>query len=117
MLGPVFSTKYLHNQDLFSAVPKVGMSSTWASILRGRDILFLGLQLSVGNGESIRFWLDKWALHEPFVSREDVNVPEEEKQWTVRDYLTPMGGWNWSLIQGALSQSLCNVLRGCIAYN
>lgn len=50
--GQVFSTKYLHNQDLFSAVPKVGMSSTWASILRGRDIILLGLQWSVGNGDT-----------------------------------------------------------------
>ena len=41
------------------------------------------------------------------------------EQWIVRSFLTPMGGWNFSLIQGKLEQSLCYVPEraNCIASN
>ena len=35
-------------------------SYTWRSLLAGRKVLDKGLRWSIGNGQSVRIWADRW---------------------------------------------------------
>lgn len=63
----------------------------WNSLLEDRNLLGKGLIWSVGNGESIRFWEDKWV---PNIDSERIlSTPPSGCQWKwVSDFIFQQNG-------------------------
>lgn len=57
----------LQAERFFQAGVGVQPSYVWRSILFGRELLEKGLIKSIGNGISIKVWLDNWILDEILV--------------------------------------------------
>ena len=44
------------------------------------------MQWKIRNGETIRFWRDKWLEDEPLLDEIEGEIPEEEMEKKVEDY-------------------------------
>lgn len=51
---------YFPSKSWMEAVRGPKPSWIWSSLLEGRKLIQAGIQWSVGNGDSIRFWEDRW---------------------------------------------------------
>jgi hypothetical protein len=60
LCGQVLKAKYYRNCGLLDAKEAPGISYTWRSILRGIKALKDGLIWCVGDGNSIKIWLNPW---------------------------------------------------------
>jgi hypothetical protein len=60
LCAKVLRAKYFADGDVINAKPIPGMSYVWRSILKGFQILKLGIIWRVGDGNSIRIWEDQW---------------------------------------------------------
>ncbi|KAL8139423.1 LOW QUALITY PROTEIN: hypothetical protein V2J09_005444 [Rumex salicifolius] len=74
--------------------PKGRWSSTWRSISVGiREVVLRGISWVPGDGRSIKFWTDRWALKVPLLEVALDTVPVEEVNKLVIDYWKPGLGW------------------------
>ncbi|KAK2652720.1 hypothetical protein Ddye_012576 [Dipteronia dyeriana] len=72
----VLKAKYFKQEDFLYTCLCPGNSSTWRSICWGRDLLWKGLRLRVGNGQTIRAFVDPW-LPRPITFRPISKDPTE----------------------------------------
>lgn len=90
----VFQTKYLKEQAIVEVSSKnyKKPSSTWRALLLGAKALSEGIMWRLGDGKTMRLWMDKWcpmrvlqthALHHPNA---------EQLELKVADYCTIMAG-------------------------
>jgi hypothetical protein len=56
----VLKALYFADGDVLSAGPMPGMSYVWRSILKGIQVLKLGIIWRVGDRNNIRIWEDPW---------------------------------------------------------
>jgi hypothetical protein len=56
----VLHAKYFIDGDLLRAKPVPGMNYVWRSILKGLEVLKLGVIWRVGDGANIKLWSDPW---------------------------------------------------------
>lgn len=56
----VLKAKYYLDTDVLQANPKVGMSYSWRSILKGVQLLKEGVIKRVADGNSVNIWTDPW---------------------------------------------------------
>jgi hypothetical protein len=56
----VLRAKYFIDGDLLRAKPVPGMNYVWRSILKGLEVLKLGVIWRVGDGDNIKIWSDPW---------------------------------------------------------
>ena len=56
----VLKAKYHPNCSILEATEQEGMSYTWRSILRGRDLLKEGIVWRIGDGMQVNPWTDPW---------------------------------------------------------
>lgn len=74
----------------------------WKNILDSRDIIKKGLKWSLGNGEDINFWMDKWLTDSSLLdyvhpdNRDMIDITKK-----VRDIIdhSTTHSWNTHLIQ------------------
>ena len=55
--------KYFARSDFQQASLGANSSYAWQSIMAGQNIVKKGMRWQVGNGQSIRIWMDKWTLN------------------------------------------------------
>jgi hypothetical protein len=58
LCAQILKAKYFANTTILEAKPKSGMSYTWRSILRGLEIMKLGMIWRVGDGRNLKIWSD-----------------------------------------------------------
>lgn len=56
----VLKAKYHPDCSILEATEQKGMSYTWRSILRGRDLLKEGIVWRIGDGTQVNAWTDPW---------------------------------------------------------
>lgn len=67
-------------------------SNAWKGIMQAKPILEKGLRATVGNGMTVRFWLDKWISDEPLINSSLVEIGLVEKYRMVKSYRCDMEG-------------------------
>ena len=60
LLYRVFKAKYFPRCDFLQANLGANPSFAWRSIMVGQSIMKKGIWWEVGNGDSIKIWMDKW---------------------------------------------------------
>ena len=71
----ILKAKYFPTSTVLDAKPKCNMSYSWRSILRGLEVLMMGMIWRIGDGRNLKIWADPW-------------LPRE---WA-RQPITPRGG-------------------------
>jgi hypothetical protein len=97
LCGQVLKAKYFPNSDILHCVPRVGISYTWRSILKGVELLKEGLIWRIGNGEKVKIWEDPWlpkgSTRKPITPRRSCLLTR------VDELIDPStGGWDEQLI-------------------
>lgn len=84
------------------------MSHLWKSIYAIWDTVKIGLHYPIGNGNSVRFWQNKWIREMgSFISVMIQNVPEGEMTEIGSDYVNNCGMWAWDRFQKFFTPSVC----------
>ncbi|GAU48590.1 hypothetical protein TSUD_405800 [Trifolium subterraneum] len=111
-----------------------GKSSLWCNVLKGKygrgrleqgniiarssdSFIWKGLVKSwihigefemwtVGDGQTIKAWSDKWLSNEPGLDIYVEQMPTEMHSWTVSDMLNGDGNWNMSVLKNYLPQEI-----------
>ncbi|KAI8548092.1 hypothetical protein RHMOL_Rhmol07G0245500 [Rhododendron molle] len=95
---------YFPNCSFLEAKRGSRVSWAWLSLLQGREILYKGLRWQVQNGESIRFWEDRWVPSSPnfrISSPKPVECDIEE----VKDVIDQVkGSWKKELLTKVVTQ-------------
>lgn len=96
-------------------VPKATWSSTWRSIGVGlREGVAKGLGWVPGDGKSIRFWSDRWILHEPLCTRATCLLSPEELNARVEEFWTEGVGWDMVKLGQCLPRSVTDRLHAVV---
>jgi hypothetical protein len=64
LCAKILKAKYYANSSVLEAKPKRGMSYTWRSILRGLEVMKMGMIWRVGDGRNLKIWFDPWIPRE-----------------------------------------------------
>jgi hypothetical protein len=121
----VLRAKYFPEGDLLTAKPIPGMSYVWRSILKGVEVLKMGVIWRVGDGTRIRLWSDPWI---PSSSTRGLNIPQNNSQLNmVADLLDANSAcWNEDLVrqtfthpdaEAILKIPICDQLEDFIAWH
>jgi hypothetical protein len=57
--------KYMRTKLIHKVSHKLNDSPIWSDLLKVKDIYLQGREISIGNGNLVRFWLDPWLYKEP----------------------------------------------------
>ncbi|CAA7037248.1 unnamed protein product [Microthlaspi erraticum] len=103
-------------------VTKPYWSATWKSILSGmREVVFQGLGWVAGDGNSIKFWTDRWLSDTPLINTNVIALPEAMKELTARQLWGDDTEWRWDQITPFVSEDtrlrLLSVVLNTIAGN
>ncbi|XP_019101890.1 PREDICTED: uncharacterized protein LOC109133328 [Camelina sativa] len=60
LFARIFKSRYYLHTDFLNAEVEDCPSFVWKSVLHGSDLLQQGLKRKIGNGKSIRVWMDQW---------------------------------------------------------
>ncbi|KAG7573473.1 Endonuclease/exonuclease/phosphatase superfamily [Arabidopsis suecica] len=60
LFAQLMKSRYFESSDFLDASLGTRPSFAWRSILHGRDLLNQGILKKVGNGKSMRVWIDPW---------------------------------------------------------
>jgi len=78
LFSSIMKARYFPLCDFLEAGLGSRSSFTWRSILHGRELLKKGLLKRVGNGNSIRVWMDPWiedgAVRMPWIMNPIINI-------------------------------------------
>lgn len=110
------TAKYLNNDNynFLSCRKNHNASLAWKNILDSRDIIKKGLKWSLGNGEDINFWMDKWLTDSSLLdyvhpdNRDMIDITKK-----VRDIIdhSTTHSWITHLIHNYLPQDIINILN------
>ena len=90
--------RYYPNGSILQARPKVGISYTWRSILKGVNLLKKGIIWRVGSGNNIDIWSDPWILRG--TTRRVVTQRGKNIITNVKDLLDPStNNWDGELVR------------------
>ncbi|XVF08796.1 hypothetical protein REPUB_Repub07fG0034100 [Reevesia pubescens] len=107
----IMEKKYLKGRD-FLTVQSMGMNSyTWKSIIKGREILKVGLGMNVNNGETTKFWIDDWLAKGMLIGKAKRELTEEEVELHVKDYYTENRGWDIDRLCALLDQEYIDKIQ------
>ena len=88
-----------------------GGSYAWKSILHGREVIRQGAKWRVGNGESIKVWVDNWL---PSLSHPQIQGPliAEMQEARVSSLINPLTRqWKSTLISSAFNLDDCELIK------
>jgi hypothetical protein len=69
---------------------------------------------SIGNGETINFWTDKWIDEHTRIIDFKENIPTTDSCWKVKDVVLPNGAWNYNMLQNVILYSLIQKLHAIV---
>jgi hypothetical protein len=98
LCSKVLVARYFPTGDVLSAVPSIGMSYVWCSILKGIQLLKEGLIWRVGTGDNICIWQDPWIPNGP--SRRPSTQRGQCILTKVTELIDPVtGNWDEALVK------------------
>jgi hypothetical protein len=65
----VLKALYYPNTSILEAVPKAGISYSWRSILKGIELLKVGVVWRIGDGTEVKIWDDQWRIERTLPSQ------------------------------------------------
>ncbi|GLT38078.1 hypothetical protein SLA2020_123480 [Shorea laevis] len=98
--------KYSQNEHLMHYRISSSTFVTWRSILTCREVLQLGLQWSVGSGNTIKFWIDVWVGDRPLSETALREIPPVQLDAPVSQALNVGSGWNVSFLRQLLPENM-----------
>ncbi|XP_061362932.1 uncharacterized protein LOC133306628 [Gastrolobium bilobum] len=103
----VLCSKYKVGDDL---MPRLNccrnVSNTWRGIQNSWEVVKEGTRISLGDGESTKFWLDHWLPCDGnLLDKVSVSFPEEFQHWKVAECVTN-GEWEWDKFSPYLSDEV-----------
>jgi hypothetical protein len=105
----ILRAKYFPNASVLDAKPKWGMSYTWRSILRGLEVMKLGMIWRVGDGRNLKIWSDPW------IPREDTRLPITPRRGCILTYVDDLidpatGSWDVELVNDTFWEEDANLI-------
>jgi hypothetical protein len=94
LCAKILKAKYCANSLVLEAKPKRGMSYTWRSILRGLEVMKMGMIWRVGDGRNLKIWSDPWIPRE--LSIRPI-TPRGGNILTYVEYLIDPGTGSWDV--------------------
>ena len=107
----VFKSKFFPHYSFMEVVDSQASSYAWQSILKGKEVLKKGMRWRVGDGTSIRIWIDPWLPLDflPFVSSLVVQDFEEAKVMSHIDLVT--NEWHSATVQKLFSPCYVELIK------
>lgn len=102
----VVKGKSLSNSNFLECRANAQSSYTWRSVIKGQDVLKRGLKWVIGNGRTVRFWIDVWIGNALLSTAAMGPISTEEMGKFVMDYVYEYGHWNWDAIGELLPTNL-----------
>lgn len=87
----IFDDKYLKGNSILEYKKGSSLSPFWRGICDGRSLLEKGLLWRVGDGATIRFWLDDWLGVGPLSTYAVTALSDEVLSQKVNEYLYQSG--------------------------
>ncbi|KAG7559018.1 Reverse transcriptase zinc-binding domain [Arabidopsis thaliana x Arabidopsis arenosa] len=82
-------------------------SSTWRSVGVGlREVVFPGLSWVIGDGSTLKFWVDKWVSNRPLLESVSGEMPANYESLTAKDLWRHGSGWMLEKIVPHVSQNV-----------
>lgn len=109
----VFKAKYFPRSDFLQANVGANPSYAWWSIMVGQNIVKKGMRWQVGNGQSIRIWVDKWTLNPSTykIVSPSASLPVEARVCELIE--SNLGMWKVDLIQSIFlpheAEDMCSI--------
>jgi hypothetical protein len=98
LCAKILKAKYYANTSVLEAKPKRGMLYSWRSILRGLEVMKLGMIWRVGDGRNLKIWTDSWIPRE--FSRRPITPRGRSVLSNVDDLIDPgTGTWDAELVR------------------
>lgn len=116
MWSKVLISKYGRNTNLEDhIVAKPTDSILWRDMSKFSPKLISNCSLALRNGDSIRFWEDKWIGNFGTIVDYAVDdVPMEEKNKMVADYALSNGNWNWAMMENLIPIQVVSKLHSIL---
>ncbi|CAN1131281.1 Putative ribonuclease H protein At1g65750 [Linum perenne] len=109
----VLASKYLKQSDTgWVPARKTGLSAVWREMLKVWNYVEDGLQWSIRDGKSTRFWLDKWVNDGTVLIDQAINITRIDPSLTVSDCCNLDGTWNMDLLHANLLPSAIPLVIG-----
>ncbi|KAM1236381.1 hypothetical protein ACFX2I_037400 [Malus domestica] len=98
LVAQVFKAQYFPNSSFWEAETPASSLYYWQSIIKAKEVLVCGSKWVVGNGWTIRVWLDKW-LPRPSTFKVILALPPERIQMKVEKLIdTSTRVWRTDLL-------------------
>ncbi|KAM0844529.1 hypothetical protein ACQ4PT_056984 [Festuca glaucescens] len=97
LCAKVLKALYFADGDVLSAGPVPRMSYVWRSILKGIQVLKLGIIWRVGDGNNIRIWEDPWILDSSTRGPSTIHGYNQVK-WVAQLINATDNSWNSQLV-------------------
>ncbi|KAK9130409.1 hypothetical protein Sjap_010896 [Stephania japonica] len=96
--------KYVRENHCGHAVLTSSLASgVWRTICKLWPTFLEGITLRLGNGASVKFWIDQWVEGQgrllPFALKE---LTKEDLNASVNEFITVDGRWNWTKLRNNL---------------
>jgi hypothetical protein len=99
----VLKAKYFPSMSVLEARNTRNMSYTWRSLLKGVEVIKMGMIWRVGNGEEINIWSDPWLDREG--SKRPVTPCSQNLVTKVVELISPVTGqWDIQLVMDIFSK-------------
>jgi hypothetical protein len=104
MCAKLLRSRYFPTGDFLNVSPTKGISYTWRSILKGRDLIKQGLIWRVGDGLSINIWEDPW-VPRGITRRPTTHRDRHQLLERVCDLICPVTGqWDQDLVRQTFNE-------------
>ncbi|CAN1316897.1 Putative ribonuclease H protein At1g65750 [Linum perenne] len=103
----VLITKYLKKTEAdFMLARKSGFSAIWRGVLKVWHNVVNGMQWSIGNGRTTRFWTDRWLDSAQVLIDHAHNIHGVDASLLVADVCSVNGEWNTDFIFSVLPSNI-----------
>jgi hypothetical protein len=94
----ILQAKYFKDGTMLDVKPKVAMSYTWRSILKGIQLMKQGMVWRVGDGRGLKIWNDPWLPRD--ASRKPITPRGTSLVTDVDELIDPITGeWDVQLVK------------------
>jgi hypothetical protein len=101
LCAQILRAKYYNNGTVLDAKPKIAMSYTWRSILKGIHLMKKGMVWRVGDERGLNIWNDPWLPRDIF--RKPITLRGSNLAMDVDELINPVtGDWDVEMVKDLL---------------